>query len=160
MSLLDIVTVLTLALLVVGCCGFAIVKGSPGERYGAAVYALFLLGGAAYEFVSGQAAPALVMLGVDLAIAIGFLVLAIRFNNLWMGSAMILQGIEFGLHVSRLTEAQEPHLFGLRFYVLALNVVAVLILFIMVGATISAIYRRKHPKKDDDDFVWEPAAKA
>jgi hypothetical protein len=161
MSLFNILTVLTLALIVVGGCGFAVVKGGPGERYGAAIYGLVVVVEAVYEFLSGQAAPAVPMLAVDLAIAVSFLVLAIRYNNLWMGAAMILQGIEFGLHVSRLTDAHEPRLFGLRFYVLAMNVGALLILFIMVGATISTLYRRKHPKHDDDDdFVWEPAAKA
>src|ERR1044072_2581952 len=108
MSLFNLITVVGLALFVIAVCSFVLAKGGPGERYGAALYALFLLGGAAYEFLSGQAAPALVMLGVDFAIAVGFLVLAVRYNNLWMGAAMILQGIAFGLHVSRLTEAHEP----------------------------------------------------
>src|SRR4051812_32740570 len=98
MSLFNVITVLTLALIAVGGCVFAIVKGGPGERYGAAIYGLSLVAEAGYEFISGQAAPAIPMLAVDLTIAVGFLVLAIRYNNLWMGAAMILQGIEFGLH--------------------------------------------------------------
>jgi hypothetical protein len=160
MSLFNLITVVGLALFIIAACAFVFAKGSPGERYGAGMYAIFLVGGALYEGVSGQAAPALAMLGVDLAIAIGFLVLAVRYNNLWMGGAMILQGIAFGLHVSRLTEAVEPRIFGLHFYVLALNVIAILIIFIMIGATISAMHRKKHPLQEDDDHLWEPAPKA
>lgn len=156
MSLFNILTVLGLALLAAGCCGFAMVKGGPAERYGAGIYGLAWFGVAGYEFFSGQAAPSVPILGFDLAVAIGFLVLAVRFNSLWLGAAMIMQGAVFGLHVSRLTEDTEPRLFGLHFYVLAMNVISVLILFVMVGAALTTQHRRKHPKADDDQ-MWEPA---
>lgn len=160
MSLFNLITVVGLALFIIAACAFVFAKGGPGERYGAGMYALFLVGSVVYEAISGQSAPALAMLGVDLAIAVGFLILAVRYNNLWMGAAMILQGIAFGLHVSRLTEAVEPRIFGLHFYVLALNVIAVLIIFIMIGATISTLRRNKRPPAEDDDYLWEAAPKS
>jgi hypothetical protein len=153
MSFFNIVTVLGLTLIVAICCGFVCLKGGPGERYGAGIYGFFWIAVSAYELLSGAAAPAVPMLGADFAIALSFLILAVRYNSLWMGGAMILQGIAFGLHVSRLTEAQEPRLFGLHFYVLAMNVVSVLILAIMIGATLSTRHERRHPKSDDD--LWE-----
>ena len=154
MSFFNIVTVAGLTLFVATCCGFICLKGGPGERYGAGIYGFFWIAVSAYELISGQNAPAVPMLVADLAIAISFLVLAVRYNSLWMGGAMILQGIAFGLHVSRLTEAHEPRLFGLKFYVLSMNVVSILILAIMIGATLSTRHDRRHPKSDED--LWEP----
>jgi hypothetical protein len=42
-----------------------------------------------------------------------------------------------------------------------MNVVSVLILFVMLGATLNTIHRRKHPRseEDEDDQMWEPATK-
>lgn len=162
MSLFNAVTVIGLTLLVALCCAFVFVRGGPGEKYGAAIYGLPWIAISAYEVISGQAAPGLPMLAADFSIAVGFLYLAVRFNNLYLGAAMILQGIAFALHVSRLTEATEPRLFGLHLYVLGMNVVSLLILLVMVGATLNTIHRRKHPKSDDedDDQMWEPATRA
>jgi hypothetical protein len=161
MSLFNAVTVIGLTAIVALCCAFVFAKGGPGEKYGAAIYGVPWVAISAYEFLSGQAAPAVPMLVADFAIAVGFLVLAVRFNNLYLGAAMILQGIAFALHVSRLTEATEPRVFGLHFYVLGMNVVSVLILFVMLGATLNTMHRRKHPKGDEDDeHMWEPAPKA
>jgi hypothetical protein len=157
MSLFNIMTVLGLTLFAAACCGYVFVKGGPGERYGAGIYGFVWVSVSAYEFLSGQAAPSVPMLGADLAIAFGFLILAVRYNSLWLGAAMIMQGAVFGLHVSRLTEANEPRLFGLHFYVLAMNVISVLILFVMVGAALNTQHRRKHPKHDDD-YLWETAS--
>jgi hypothetical protein len=142
MSLFNIVSLVTLALIAAACCGFAIVKGGPAERYGAAIYAI---------------APPVPILFFDFAVACGFLVLAVRFNSLWLGGAMILQGIEFGLHVTRLTAVDDPRFLGLHVYALGINLVSVLILFTMVAAALTTLHQRKHPKTEDD-HMWETVA--
>jgi hypothetical protein len=154
MSLFNIVSLLGLALIAATCCGFAIVKGGSAERYGAAIYALAWIGVSLFEFVTGDAAPPVPILFFDFAVACGFLILAVRFNSLWLGGAMILQGIEFGLHVTRLTAIDDPRVFGLHVYALGINLVSVLILFTMVGATLTTLHERKHPKVEDD-HLWE-----
>lgn len=157
MSLFNIISMVGLALIAAGCCGFAIIKGNAAERYGAAVYGLAWIGVSVFELVTGDSAPPVPILAFDFAVAVGFLVLAVRFNNLWLGGAMILQGIEFGLHVTRLTAVEDPRIFGLRAYALGINVVSILILFTMLGATLNTLYRRKHPKIEDD-HLWETAS--
>jgi hypothetical protein len=156
MTLFNIISLVVLALIAAGCCGFAIIKGAPAERYGAAIYGLAWIGVSVFEFLTGDSAPPVPILAFDFAVAVGFLILAVRFNSLWLGGAMILQGIEFGLHVTRLTAVDDPRVFGLHAYALGINVVSVLILFTMVGATLTTLRRRRHPKTEED-LLWETA---
>lgn len=81
-----------------GTCLYAWFKGAAPERFGAAF--LFLGTFAAMVIDHTVAAPLRTtptLIGEGL-LALGFLLLAIRYTSLWLGGAMILQGIQFSLH--------------------------------------------------------------
>jgi hypothetical protein len=73
-------------------------KGGRAERFGVAIF----LAGAiyamlVYRFVPRGLAPTLLLLGEG-AMGAGFLFLALRHMNAWLGVAMLLQAIQFSLH--------------------------------------------------------------
>ncbi len=73
-------------------------KGSRAERLGVAIF----LAGAIYAMVVYQVVPrnlvpTLLLLGEG-AMGVGFLFLAMRYMNAWLGVAMLLQAIQFSLH--------------------------------------------------------------
>jgi hypothetical protein len=73
-------------------------RGGRAERYGVAIF----LAGAVYtvlvhQFAPPTVAPVLLLLGEGV-IGGGFLFLALRYMNAWLGVAMLLQGIQFSLH--------------------------------------------------------------
>lgn len=85
------------AILVV--CMFGLLKGGPAERFGAG---LTLGIAVAFQIVNiiilpaeARAVPHLVLDGV---LALGFLVLSVRYASLWLGGVMLLQGVQFSLH--------------------------------------------------------------
>lgn len=73
-------------------------KGSRAERLGVAI---FLTGAVyamlVYQFVPRSFVPTLLLLGEG-AMGVGFLFLAMRYMNAWLGVAMLLQAIQFSLH--------------------------------------------------------------
>lgn len=79
-------------------CGFAFWKGGPAERAGA----LLIVGAAAAVWVSHNLLPkgaaVSALLAIDAVMAVGFLVLAIRYASLWLGGAMLFQAAQFSLH--------------------------------------------------------------
>lgn len=85
-------------LVLLACCLYAWLKGAAPERLGAALLLLATIAG----FVIDHALPPAVrttptLVGEGL-LALGFLALAIRYASLWLGGAMILQGIQFSSH--------------------------------------------------------------
>src|SRR5882672_5354441 len=86
---------------------FAWFKGGRAERYGAGINALGYLGITALQFASGGHMPLAPMVWADLLIAVGFLWLSVRYNSLWLGVAMMLQGLEFTIHTQYLTSSGE-----------------------------------------------------
>ena len=83
---------------IVAACLFGLLKGGPAERIGAG---LTLLISAAFVIVNElvpEAARAVPHLVLDGVLALGFLVLAVRYASLWIGAVMLLQGVQFSLH--------------------------------------------------------------
>mgnify|MGYP000993846615 CR=1 FL=1 len=77
---------------------FAWFKGGPAERIGATVN---LVGSLAVMFLvraMQQEQIGLVLLGLDGALGLVFLALAVRYTSLWLGGAMLLQAAQFSLH--------------------------------------------------------------
>ncbi|MES2343108.1 MAG: hypothetical protein V4597_15655 [Pseudomonadota bacterium] len=83
---------------IIAVCAFGLLKGGPAERFGAG---LTLLISAAFVVVN-ELVPELARpnphLVLDGLLALGFLVLAIRYASLWIGAVMLLQGVQFSLH--------------------------------------------------------------
>ena len=79
-------------------CLFGLLKGGPAERFGAGLTLAIAI---AFQVVNSllpieaRAVPHLVLDGV---LALGFLVLAVRYASLWLGGVMLLQGVQFSLH--------------------------------------------------------------
>ncbi|WP_245863807.1 hypothetical protein [Caulobacter mirabilis] len=74
-------------------------------------------------------------------LALGFLVLAIRYASLWLGVAMILQGLQFSLHAFYIVMERERD----WLFVAVTNVVTLaIILCILVGTV----------------FAWRRASRA
>lgn len=79
-------------------CMFGLLRGGPAERFGAG---LTLGIAASFQIINivlaaeARAVPHLVLDGV---LAVGFLVLAVRYASLWLGGVMLLQGVQFSLH--------------------------------------------------------------
>ncbi len=130
----------------IGVCAFALVKGRPAERYGAAMYGLAVLLSFAIEGVTGEAIPVLPLLLLDGLVAVGFLFLSIRYNNLWLGAAMMIKGVQLAVHATHLTDVDDPYFAGLNMYGAALDLVSLMILLTILGATLATVAERRKAK--------------
>lgn len=113
-------------------------KGDRAERYGGL---LTVMAGVAV-FLSHFSLPvsmaSLALLVVDATMAAGFLLLAIRYSSLWLGSAMLLQAGQFSLHAFYLVGDLEHD----RLYAIANNLVTVGILVCILVGTLISWFRR------------------
>jgi len=104
--------------------GLAWWKGGPAERASG-----LLIVGAAFavwlaHLLLRPAGANLALLVIDGAMAAGFLLLAIRYANLWLGVAMLLQSTQFSLHSFYLvTEKSHDRLYSIANNLITLGVV-------------------------------------
>jgi hypothetical protein len=77
---------------------YAWLKGGFAERAGATLNLICALAAAAADALVGESNTAIPLLLIDLALAFGFLVIAMRFASIWLGAAMLLQAVQFCLH--------------------------------------------------------------
>lgn len=133
---------------VLGVCGVAILKGGRPERYGSIAYVAAWLTVVIFEVVVGQSFPVVPILLLDTLVALAFLVLALLYNNLWLGTAMILQGISLGAHASNLTSAAAaPTVFGMNLYAILLNATSFGILITLGCATGFTLSQRTRARR-------------
>ena len=143
--------------LLISITALAWFKGGAAERHGAALNALGYLGITAVQFASNGHTPLASMVWADLLIAVGFLWLSVRYNSLWLGVAMMLQGAEFAIHTQFLTSlGEQPVVFGLRLYALGENLISLAVLLTLFGATLATMRKRGRKATSDDD-LWETA---
>lgn len=95
------------ALLIVGVPALAWRFGGPAERWGAALNSTAALAVMTAQFVTRDARPGVPFLAVDFLLASGFLVLALRYSNIWLGAAMLLQSAELTLNAVMLSAERE-----------------------------------------------------
>lgn len=97
-----------LSLLTLGVCLFAMWKGGPGERYGAAV----ILGVIILQRLSVAVAPdswrPIIGLCADASTALGLLALTLWFASPWLGAVMLFYAAQFTLHSVYLVTGR-PH---------------------------------------------------
>lgn len=129
-------------------CLFAWSRGGPPERYGAFIYTLSVVASVAVQAAVGLEFPAAQVLGTDFAVAVGFLVLAVRYNSLWLGMAMMLKGVQLALHAIHLTDGSDLWIAGFNLYAVALNLITLALLGVFVAATLSH-QRRLHARRQD-----------
>jgi hypothetical protein len=83
-----------LALFLVACL-FALLKGGPAERYGAAIILANLV---TYSINELSWQSQVVSLAIDALTAVLLLAVAIRYASVWLGAVMLLYALQFGLH--------------------------------------------------------------
>ena len=79
----------------------------------------------------------------DSCAAAGFLVLALRYNSVWLGAAMMVKGAQLALHATHLTDHEDPHVAGANLYALGLTVISFAILGIILAGTIASVGARR-----------------
>ncbi len=125
-----------------GACIFAWVKGRAAERYGAALYFFSCVVALVMEFMVGSALPITELL-FDGVVAAGFLILAIRYNSLWLGAAMMIKGVQLAMHATHLTDADDPHFAGMNLYAVSLDLINLMISFTIIGGTLASTRARR-----------------
>lgn len=129
--------------LLVGSCVFAIIKGRPAERLGGLLYLVSFLFDTAVVLLAWKFTQQLPMLMFDAAVAVGFLVLAIRYNNLWLGAVMMLKGAQLALHATHLTDEADVSVGGWNLYFMGLNTISVMISSTLILATRASLRARR-----------------
>lgn len=77
---------------------FALWKGNAPERIGGALMLTIALLATVIEYTLQQPTRGIAHLVNDAMLAIGFLIVALRYASFWLGGAMILQAVQFTLH--------------------------------------------------------------
>jgi hypothetical protein len=93
---------------ILAVCAFAIWKGDIAVRLAAVTHLLVQIVTVLINPRFGDIGSESALLAVDFASAVIFLLLAVRFANLWIGAAMILQAAQFSLHAYYLV-MELPH---------------------------------------------------
>jgi hypothetical protein len=87
---------------------FAIWKGDVPTRAAAIAYGILVVATLLIQPQAGDVSAETIRLAVDFFCAIAFLLLAVRYANLWLGAAMIFQAAQFSLHAYYLV-MELPH---------------------------------------------------
>ena len=124
------------------CCGFAIWKGGSAERAGALLivitWMVTLVASAGSKNLAATA-----FLVSDAIMAVGLLLLAVRYSSWWMGAAMLVQAIALSFHAAYFAaEQSEMSRKTLTLYVMGKNLASVGLLVIILAATIASIIKR------------------
>lgn len=101
-------------LAILGTVVFSIWKGGPAERRAGFLIGLGALVAFAIHRLAPEEAQPLALLTAEFALAVGFLILAVRYGSLWLGGAMLLQAVQFSLHAwYLLAERQHDILYSI-----------------------------------------------
>jgi hypothetical protein len=130
-----------LALLVLVCLA-AWMKGGASERLSAALVlgAMFL--NLAIHAFAPKASQNFLLLGVDGVIALGLLIVALRYMRFWLGGAVMLQAVQFSLHAYYLVNEMRHD----RNYAVVNNLVTYGLLLLILLGTVRAWRLRKSGK--------------
>lgn len=114
--------------------GFAWWRGGAAERYGATLKVATSLVALLVHHLFNQDTISVALLVADGVLAVGFLILAIRYSSLWIGAAMLLQSGQFSLHAYYLVSELQRD----RFYAVSNNLVTLAILLCILAGTVLA----------------------
>jgi hypothetical protein len=147
--LINLVTYVVQTVAAAGACMFAWSKGGPGTR----IAALAFGGGWIGWVIVVLAAPALndalfPALTWDLLVALVFFYVAIRFGSLWIGAAMMAQGIQLGLRALDVFLLESHHSAVHLSLVVAINILNFVMMAMLVGA---ALAERRPPSRTRDE---------
>jgi hypothetical protein len=154
----SIYTLIGLGGLVVAC-GFAWWKGGAPERLGALMLAVSWIGTDVARGFSNEMIPTVTIFVSDVALAVGFLYIAIRYSSLWLGAMMILEAIEFALHATQLADPSTPRWHGWIIYLLFNNLLNYLLLLTLFGGAWAAIGKRSRLAREKAEAEAKAAAR-
>lgn len=93
----------------IGAVWFAVWKGDAAVKLGALIFfALNVVNIPPISHLLAGDAVEAVLMTEDLVASIGFLLIAVRYANLWVGGVMLTQAAEFSLHAYYLV-TERPH---------------------------------------------------
>jgi len=76
----------------------AFLKGGLAERFGALLVLISAAAAMAIHVLAPRDLQPTLLLMDEAFLALGFLLLALRYTSVWLGGAMILQAVQFSLH--------------------------------------------------------------
>jgi len=117
-------------------------RGGAAERMGATMMLIGNLVVVTIHLLAPAGPQALALLMGEAALAVGFLLVAMRYLSPWLGLAMILQAIQFSLHAYYLV-GEKPHDY---LYRAINNFNTFAILLIILAATIMSARQRSKAK--------------
>lgn len=79
-------------------CALAWAKGSAAERWGAGIVLAGSIAAALIQILLPAKPEAIALLFSEGLYSLAFLMLALRYTSPWLGAAMLLQALQFGLH--------------------------------------------------------------
>ncbi|MFZ0266862.1 hypothetical protein [Caulobacter sp.] len=124
-------------------CALAWAKGSAPERLGSLIVIAGSIAAALIQILLSARPEAVAMLLLEGVYSLAFLMLALRYTRVWLGVAMLLQAMQFGLHAYYIVAERRHDLtYGL---VNNLNSIGVL-LCILFGIFVSARRRARAAK--------------
>lgn len=123
---------------------FALWKGGRPERVGALFNGVIAIGVTVLQALIHESLHTTPILIADGLLAMGFLILAIRYASLWLGAAMILQAVGFMMHSALLLGLIEHPEY---FYYAAMNAMSGgVILSIILGTAYAWVVRRRNAR--------------
>lgn len=154
-------------------CIYAWWKGGPAERYGSAMVAVTWIGGLIAQRATQEWIPVLALLALEAVLAIGFLILAVRYASKWLGIAMLLEAVLFSLHTAEMSggvnlawlTSQVLHRTHFKqitandfYYLLAVNMISYCVLMMLIGATTASWLKRRADRRSRSLVASTPAA--
>lgn len=124
-------------LVFLGVVLFAIWKGDTPVRLAGCMVAAGALYNFGMKFVPGEW-QSLVMLTGDFLLAMGLLMLAVRYASLWLGGVLLLQAVQFTLHAWYMLADRGHDIF----HAVVNNLVTIGVLVCLLIGTVTAWRRR------------------
>ncbi len=119
-------------------CALALAKGDAPERFAAILVLGTTLCVALIHMLAPKETQRLLLLGMDGLLAGGFLLIALRYANFWLGGAMLLQAVQFSLHAYYLVgDLRRDYVYATVNNIDSFGV----LLFILIGTILS--WRRR-----------------
>jgi hypothetical protein len=134
--------------LMLATTAFAAWKGGAPERFGTGMIMAAWLAMLAAAQLASPDIPVTTYLVLDGLVAVGFLVVAVRYSSLWLGAAMIGQAILFGAHALRLSNNEHVSVSETNAYLAVSNSVGFLVLLILIGGTCATIQSRRRAARE------------
>jgi hypothetical protein len=95
---------------ILAVCALAYFRGGSAERWGGVLTLSLALAFQAVNVWVPEAQRSVPHLVLDGMLAVGFMVLALRYASAWLGLVMVLQGVQFSLHAFYFVTQKTPRL--------------------------------------------------